>query len=316
MADQNLFGVFKEEPGLASCAPYQQPQDAALIKSRTHGKQFVIPDSTQIKGSGRDTWLDKKLPIGTVPGDRYVDPINISNMLDSRGKGPFISDKPFRPTQPSARSGRAKGHAYGTFGPANTLYDTDASLGRNSGRPITAPANKLRQIYTSTPKKGGMGFPDQSRLMGGTAYTHVPDEYNRARIVEKSMKVEARARIVRPFMGGSRANGCFSSDAELYASPPPGGQHTRARSASVGRPAWRPNSPAAKGRYYGTLGTPNHYIPNPEPDTKAQRLLRPDGAAVKPFMPVSAGHKRLSMWSVNPYEREARPARDITAELL
>ncbi|KAG2433037.1 hypothetical protein HXX76_008764 [Chlamydomonas incerta] len=315
MADQPVFGVFKEEPGLASCAPYQPPSEAALIQSRTQGKQFVIPDTTQIKGSGRDTWLDKSLPIGTIPGDRYVDPVNISNMLDSRGRGPFISDKPFRPTQPSARSGRAKGHPYGTFGPPNTLYDTDASLGKNSGRPVTAPGDKLRQIYTCTPKRGGMGFPDQCRLMGGTAYAYVPDEYNRARIVEKSMKVEARAKIVKPFMGGSRVNGCFSSDAELYAAPPPG-QAMRARSASVGRPAWRPNSPAQKGRYYGTLGQPNHYIPNPEPDAKAGRLLRPEGGPVRPFVPVSAGHKRLSMWSVNPYEREARPARDITTELL
>ena len=37
------------------------------VKSRTQGKQFVIPDTTQIKGSGRDTWLDKSLPIGTIP---------------------------------------------------------------------------------------------------------------------------------------------------------------------------------------------------------------------------------------------------------
>lgn len=29
------------------------------------------------------------------------------------------------------------------------------------------------------------------------------------------MKVEARAKIVKPFMGGSRVNGCFSSDAEV-----------------------------------------------------------------------------------------------------
>lgn len=36
-------------------------------------------------------------------------------------------------------------------------------------------------------------FPDQCRLMGGATYAYVPDEYNRARIVEKVSSADTRA---------------------------------------------------------------------------------------------------------------------------
>ncbi|KXZ42268.1 hypothetical protein GPECTOR_171g194 [Gonium pectorale] len=152
-----------------------------------------------------------------------------------------------------------------------------------------------RSIYTNNPKKGGPGFSDTYRLISGETYKYVPDEFQRGRTLEKTMKAEARARIPKPFWGGTKAPLTFTSDRELYARPPPPKQR---HSSANDRPnPWRPNNPAPKGPYCGLLSPPA-YVPCPDPAPRSPR---------RPFIPASAGHKRLSMWTVNPYEREPIP---------
>ncbi|GFR52233.1 hypothetical protein Agub_g14766 [Astrephomene gubernaculifera] len=310
MADEPLFGVFKEEKGLAvSGEPYEKPVET---HTRHQGKQLIVNNLSAIKGHGRDTWLDKNLQLIT-PSDSYCEPLDLPTIVAARAgpgagsepdSGGRISDKPFRPSHPAAKSGRNAGSLYGTFGPNDIFFDPDA----NARRPITAPSDPPRplgNIYTNNPKRGGPGYPDQYRLLAGGSYKYVPDEYNRGRILEKSMKTEARARIPKPFCHGTRTSGCFTPDSQLYATPPRR-PPSRPRSEAPGRPAWRPNNPAARGPYCGLLSQPA-YVPCPEPGDKPKSQ---SPSPARPFVPTSGGFKRLSMWSVNPYEREARPPAD------
>ncbi|GIL77365.1 hypothetical protein Vretimale_2797 [Volvox reticuliferus] len=311
MAEQELFGVFQEEKGLAvSGEPYDKPVD---VHTRHHGKQFEVPNCSAISGKGPDAWFDKNLKLAT-PADHYSEPLDLPTIVAARAgpaagaipesNGRPLHDRAFRPSNPSQRSGKASGSLYGTFGPLSLFFAAPESGGHDQPRrPITAPVDQeaLGNIYTNNPKRGGPGYPDQYRLLSGGSYTYVPDEYQRGRTLEKALKHEARARIPTPFWGGTRANGVFTSDSELYATPPPKSP-TRSRSASDGRPAWRPNNPGPKGRYCGLLSSPS-YIPCPAPPDKPQPQLRNWPSPSRPFVPSTAGHKRLSMWSVNPYER-------------
>ncbi|GLC42631.1 hypothetical protein PLESTB_001121700 [Pleodorina starrii] len=331
MADQELFGVFKEENGLAvSGEPYEIPVD---IHTRHHGKQFSTPNCSAITGKGREAWFDKDLQLAT-PADNYSEPLDLPTIVAARtaqeavpdtssaAGGRPLHDKPFRPSHPSQRPGKTSGSLYGTFGPISLFFAVPEGSGHDDDhRPITAPQQlqpSLGNIYTNNPKRGGAGYPDQYRLLSGGSYSYAPDEYQRGRTLEKVLKHDARARIQKPFWGGTRANGVFTPDNELYAMPP-NKPPPRSRSASDGRPAWRPNNPAAKGRYCGLLSSPT-YIPSPESPEKHLRhypaaaaaaealKLRNYPSPARPFVPTSAGHKRLSMWSVNPYERVATSA--------
>ncbi|EFJ48730.1 hypothetical protein VOLCADRAFT_120838 [Volvox carteri f. nagariensis] len=282
MADQPLFGVFQEEKGLAvSGEPYDKPVD---VHTRHNGKQFEVPDCTAISGKGPDTWFDKSLKLAT-PADQYSEPLDLPTIVAARAKpstaipqsgGRPLHDKPFRPSNPSQRPGKASGSLYGTFGPISLFFAVPEGSGDHSDtrRPITAPVDTdaLGNIYTKPPRKGGPGYPDQYRLLSGGSYTYVPDEYQRGRTLEKALKHEARARIPKPFWGRTRANGVFTSDSELYAVPP-AKSPTRSRSASDGRPAWRPNNPAPKGKYCGLLSSPT-YIPSPAPPEKGIDVQR------------------------------------------
>jgi hypothetical protein len=64
------------------------------------------------------------------------------------------------------------------------LYDTDGSSAALRSNPPRRPADKLRNIYTSAPKKGGFGMPWKDMTLGEPPKYYM-DVYDGGRLVEK-----------------------------------------------------------------------------------------------------------------------------------
>ena len=76
-----------------------------------------------------------------------------------------------------------------------------------------------------------------------------------------------------------------------------------------GRKQWKASNPAGKGRGdYGCISRLT-YVPCP-----SKKL--PPSEKIKVFKPCGNLHNRMSMWAVNPYECDARPAPDNDLSLL
>lgn len=62
--------------------------------------------------------------------------------------------------------------------------DTDGSAAANRSKPIIRTADKLKNIYATTPKKGGFGMPWKDRTLGAPPVYYM-DGYEGGRQKEK-----------------------------------------------------------------------------------------------------------------------------------
>lgn len=68
---------------------------------------------------------------------------------------------------------------------SGVLYDTDGSSAALRSNPPRRPADKLRNIYTTAPKKGGFGMPWKDMTLRECPPKYYMDVYDGGRLVEK-----------------------------------------------------------------------------------------------------------------------------------
>ncbi|WIA28521.1 hypothetical protein OEZ86_011064 [Tetradesmus obliquus] len=318
----DLFGTFSEPGSLSTGDPYKKQQDKT---GRFGGKQF----STAPPKSGKapDAYIDKQVR-SLALGDRYQDAWILEKRL-SRIPGKPVSEKPFYRTVGSNSSI--------TCGPGSNdgvlskemPYDTDGSAAALRSNPPRRPADKLRNIYTSAPKKGGYGMPWRDMSLGEPPKYYM-DVYDGGRERVKDLRATGKPVSGRPFVSSASPTRPFTPDTKLYSclSPPPGrsssssgaagssSSNGRVRASSAPRERqrpqsgpWRPSSPPKQGAAFCVIShVGRNYVPDP---VKEAKYHAKEHAAVKPFRPVSGSKARLSMWSPNPYTTDPRPAPDI-----
>eukprot|EP00877_Chromochloris_zofingiensis_P014976 jgi/Chrzof1/9732/Cz04g13230.t1 len=265
----------------------------------------------------------QQLSTSAPQGDRYIDAWILDKRL-SKVPGKPISDKPFylrTGTHPSLSCGPGSND-----GCLNEIpLDTDGSAAANRSKPIIRTADKLKNIYATTPKKGGFGMPWKDRTLGAPPVYYM-DGYEGGRQKEKEMRSQAKA-ISKPFVSRGRTGRSFTPDPQIYARPPITAPETSkprqsvsagsASSSSKDRPntpAWRPSSPPKKGAAYCILSTVGRdHVPDPVREAQHHANTKASSAA---FRPVSGSRARLSMWSPNPYSTDPRPAPDIDFTLF
>ncbi|KAG1659550.1 hypothetical protein FOA52_015354 [Chlamydomonas sp. UWO 241] len=286
LRDRELFSTFREEPSIAAGDPYKE---ANPIPERFKGKQFAAPFMPQ--GTGMDAMIDKTTPL-TIPGDVYLDP-HVVDRMRSQNAGKPITDKAFKPVGTAPKSPHA-GSTFGLIG--DPMLDTCPTAAAQTSS--TVKALGLKNLYVQPAKKGTYDS------------THMPDAYDPGSGISRSMRQAARAKIGKPFVSSGRTGrGIVPVINNMGA----GGEIPKQRAQSAGSAThakpWRSAPPTIKGK--GDFGCINKteyvsggYVPVPKP------------SFTKPFKPSGGTHERLSMWSVNHYAYEGRPAPNNDLSLL
>jgi hypothetical protein len=131
--------------------------------ARWHGKQF----STVRPKAGRtaEVYLDPKVR-SLAEGDRYLDRWILDKRLE-KTPGVPLSNKPFHCRLGAASPTITCGAGSNDGCLSAVPYDTDgSSAALRCSNAARRPADKLRNIYTSAPKKGGFGRPWQATTLG------------------------------------------------------------------------------------------------------------------------------------------------------
>ncbi|KAF6264542.1 flagellar associated protein [Scenedesmus sp. NREL 46B-D3] len=165
-----LFGTFSEPGSLSTGDPYRKRQ--GMVHSTWH--HAVSANNSCV----------------VLLGDRYTDAWILEKRL-SRIPGKPVSDKPFYRTVGSNSSI--------TCGPGSNdgviskemPYDTDGSAAALRSNAPRRPADKLRNIYTVAPKKGGYGMPWRDMSLGEPPKYYM-DVYDGGRQREKEMRATGK----------------------------------------------------------------------------------------------------------------------------
>jgi len=305
MAPNEYLGVFSEPASLGIGDPFYKKRSE---HSRFGGKQ--IGNQGPKVGRLPEVYIDKELKTYST-GEPYIDPFMVDRIARKRAGEHPPTGKPFKPTS-SIRSHPTVGHPEVALG---QVYLDSVSLLHSGVRPKTVPEKK--NLYTRPSPAGNSGYPLQIRNIGGQTYPYVSDAYEAGRQLERELR--KKDKIEKPFgaPGISHPRHVLfnamstMTDESTLAFKAPGSRPST--TPAEGRPTFKFPNPSKKGRNDDGLISRfgRNYVEDPARGGAPFRPKEAGAGAGPVFRPLSSPKRRGSMWTVNPYARDVRPAPNV-----
>lgn len=257
------------------------------------------------KGTAPDVYFHFEPPL--AKGDPYKDPVTTIKM----GQVWMLNEeKKFIPPG-SVKVKLNKGIEYKEH--KDTMKDPKAIYAKYKDFEFKRP------ILANPPKKGGGGVYTKGVLFGGDKDRlfpkHVPDEFDRARMMRKK-EMEAHRAILETrekpfFLNASHGNGHFEKNSQIYHYPKTMPTHIpREEVAEEKNPdqlPFKPSGPTKKGVPYCLMGKLPEPMKDPVPGP-APRKAAADGDEKAPFRLGAPRH------AMNPQPSVTTMARNMRAE--
>ncbi|CAG9467379.1 unnamed protein product [Pedinophyceae sp. YPF-701] len=285
-------GFFSEQTFTDVGDVYDDNKTAATLP-RHHGRQFTV--SVGKHGKQPDALFDKTFKRLTE-GDKFEDRWLIERRIKKLGNEALDSKPAWRPSHPAPRATGA-GSTIGCIGKV-PLLTKSVTGGTVSSAHAGAPGK--RNFYTAPAKRGGAGWPERDRTIGGTQLEYMRDDYMPGADLTRKAKQESRARIPKPFVGGSKVTTPFTRS--TFMTDPARPVRHKVKPFS-GKP-FRPSNPAPKGREFCCISKVGmDHIPVPELRERKTKVQGDDKTA---WRPGGRDHTKYTR-SINPYECPPMP---------